>query len=143
MDPETHKEIVEIKRHIREINQTIDVSIQHDREKNIKLLDDAINNDRRTAEILLLVDGFKSRKDIQDATGMPQASCWRKIDRLVSKEVIMPLEETKNNSPVYQQSRWFTKLRLEEYVRDKYMKEEKKEVNNGTTNTEPNQDQNL
>ena len=141
MDPETHKEIVEIKKHIREINQTIDVSIQHDREKNIRLLDDAINDDRRTAEILLLVDGFRSRKDIQDATGIPQASCWRKLDRLVSKEVIFPLDETKNGSPIYQQSRWFQKLRLEDHVRSRYLKVETKEESVSVPEPKPDQNQ--
>ena len=143
LDPETHKEIVEIKKHIKEINQTIDVSIQHEREKYVKLLDEAINDDYETAKILLLVDGFRSRKEIQDASGAPQVRCWRKMDRLASKEVTMPLEETKNGSPVYQHSRWFKKLRLEDYVRSKYLKEEQKVVDNGTPTTEPNQNQSV
>lgn len=118
MDPETHKEIVEMKKDIRELRAGQDAEIQHDRGKFEKLLDDALNDkEGRTAEILLLIDGFRSRKDIQDITKIPQPTCWRKIDRLLSKEVIYSLEESKNGSPVYQQSRWFKKLRLEERVR--------------------------
>lgn len=120
MDPETHKEIVEIKKDIRELRAVQDVEIQHNRQKFIDLLDDTLDNDMKTAQVLLAIDGFRSRKDLQDVTNMPQRTCWRKVDKLVSKEIITPLEETKNGSPVYQHSRWFKKLRLEEYVRSKF-----------------------
>lgn len=144
MDPETHKEIVEIKKDIRELRASQDAEIQHDRDKYIKLLDEALSGpDGKTAQILLLVDGFRSRKDIQDITKIPQATCWRKLDRLLSKEVIFPLEESKNGSPVYQQSRWFKKLRLEEYVKDTYhIKNNQKETSTETENAESTTEQN-
>jgi len=136
MDTETHKEIVEIKKDIRELRAVQDAEIQHGRQKYIDLLDEAINGDERAAKILLLIDGFRSRKDIQDLTGIPQPSCWRKIDRLLSKEVIFPLEVSKNGSPVYQQSRWFKKLRLEEHIHSKFKINEETNV---TSNPESNQ----
>ena len=83
-------------------------------------LDSAIYNER-VAAVLLAVDGFKSRKEIQDVTGMPQRTCWQMIDRLLSKDVIFSLEESKNGSPIYEQVRWFKKLRLEDYVRSKFI----------------------
>lgn len=143
MDPETHKEIVEIKKDIRELRQSQDAEIQHDRDKYDKLLEEAINGNSRTAQVLLEVDGFQSAKDIQQKTGIPQASCWRKLDKLVSKEVIYQLEESKKGSPVYQQSRWFKKLRLEVDVRTKYLnhKTEQSEDQNGVTNSESDQNQ--
>ena len=94
--------------------------IQHNRPKYIEQLDDAIYNER-VAIVLLTVDGFKSRKEIQDVTGMPRQTCWRMIDSLLSKDVIFSLEESKNGSPIYEQARWFKKLRLEEYVRSKFI----------------------
>lgn len=136
MDTETHKEIVEIKKDIRELRSVQDVEIQHNRQKFIDLLNETLDNDVRTAKVLLAIDGFKSRKDLQEFTDMPQRTCWRKVDKLVSKEIITPLEETKNGSPVYQHSRWFKKLRLEEYVRSKF---NLKENNNVTSNSESNQ----
>ena len=136
MDSETHKEIIEIKKDIRELRASQDAEIQHDREKYEKLLHAALNDkDGRTAQILLLIDGFRSRKDIQDRTNIPQPTCWRKIDRLLSKEVIFPLEESKNSSPVYQQSRWFKKLRMDELVRSKYLENNNKEHNESTNST--------
>lgn len=147
MDPETHKEIVEIKKDIRELRNSQDAEIQHDREKYIKLLEEGINNDPKTAQILLLVDGFRSKKDIETETKIPNATCWRKLDRLMSKEVIFPLEESKNSSPIYQQSRWFKKLRLEDYVKNKYHKqistEDKKQEENVTINSTTEQNQNI
>lgn len=120
MDPETHKEIVEIKKDIRELRAIQDVEIQHNRQKFIELLEETLDNDVRIAQVLLEVDGFKSRKELQEITKLPQRTCWRKVDKLVSKEIITPLEKTKNGSPVYQHARWFKKLRLTDYVRSKF-----------------------
>lgn len=145
MDPETHKEIVEIKKDIRELRQSQDAEIQHDRDKYVKLLEEAINGDSRTAHILLEVDGFQSAREIHQKTGIPQPSCWRKLDKLVSKEVIYQLEESKKGSPVFQQSRWFKKLRLEDDVKSKYLnhKSESTVEQNGVTSPEPNQNQSV
>lgn len=128
MDPETHKEIVEIKKDIRELRAVQDVEIQHNRQKFIDLLESTLDNDKRAAQVLLEIDGFKSRKDLQEVTGLPQRTCWRKVDKLVSKEIITPLEGTKNGSPVYRHARWFKKLRLEEHVRSKFNLRENKNV---------------
>ena len=94
--------------------------IQHNRPRYIEQLDSAIYN-KRVAAVLLAVDGFRNRKEIQDVTGIPQRTCWAMIDKLLSKDVIFSLEESKNGSPIYKQARWFKKLRLEGYVRSKFI----------------------
>jgi hypothetical protein len=123
MDPETHKEIVEIKKEVKELRQAQDAEFQFNREKYENLIIEAINDDIRTAEILLLVDGFRSAKEIEKLTNTPQKTCWRKLDRLVSKDIIYPLEKSKKGSPIYQKQRWFIKLRLEDFIRNRYFKD--------------------
>lgn len=142
MDSETHKEIVEIKRDIRELRAGQDAEFHHGRDKYEKLLDEAIKNDKRTAKILLEIDGFQSAKEIQEKLGIPQQTCWRKFDRLLSKDIIFSSEESKNGSPIYQQSRWFKKLRLEEQVKSKYLQNNHTEEQNAATNSTTEQNQN-
>lgn len=139
MDPETHKEIVEMKRDIRELRAGQDAEFHHNREKYEKLLDEAINDDSKTAQILLEIDGFKSAKEIEKKLEIEQKPCWRKLDRLLSKNIIFPTEESKNKSPIYQQSRWFKQLRLDDYVRSKYLKNNHKEEQKVEKNATPSQ----
>lgn len=139
MDPETHKEIVEIKRDIRELRAGQDAEFHHNRDKYEKLLDEALNKDVKTAQVLLEVDGFQSAKEIEKKLGIEQKSCWRKIDRLLSKNIIFPTEESKNKSPIYQQSRWFKQLRLEDYVLNKYLKNNHKEEQKVEQSATPSQ----
>lgn len=126
MDPETHKEIIEIKRDIRELRAGQDAEFQYNRKKYEDLLEEAIDEER-TAIILLEIDGFQSAKDIERKLRIPQKTCWRKLDRLLGKNVIFPSENSKKKSPIYQQSRWFKQLRLEQYVRSKYLNNNYKE----------------
>lgn len=147
MDPETHKELVEIKRDIRELRAGQDAEFHHNREKYVTLLDEAIEGDFRTAQILLEVDGFKSAAEIERKTTIPHKTCWRKLDKLLSKEVILSSDESKSGSPIYRHSRWFTKLRLEEYVKSKYIKETQeetqKEEQSADSNSTTNQNQSV
>lgn len=138
MDPETHKEIVEIKRQITEIRQAQDAGFHHDESKYRDMLDKAIDNDPLAANVLLKVDGFRSAKEIEKELNLYQVKCWRILDRLLSKDVIYPLEATKKGSAVYKQSRWFVKLRFEEYVGKKYLKEEVQSI---AEKREPNKEQ--
>ena len=144
MDSETHKEIIEIKRDIRELRAGQDAEFHHNREKYEKLLDEAIGNDKRIARILLEIDGFQSAADIERILGIPHKTCWRKFDKLLSKDVIYSTEASKNGSPIYQQSRWFKKLRLVNIIKEKYLKNEimNEENSNVVSNTTTSQNQN-
>ena len=124
MDPETHKEIVEIRKDIGELRQAQDSSFHIDRHKYQKMVDDGIDNDNRAALVLLAIDGSKSVKEIQDTLQIPQKSCWRKFDRLEAEGVIYRTGEQKKGSLVYKQQRWFSRLRLADYVTEKYLKKE-------------------
>ena len=138
MDSETHKEIVEMKRDIRELRAGQDAEFQHNRNKYEDLLDAAIN-DQRTAKILLEIDGFQSAAEIEKKLGIPHKTCWRKFDKLLSKNVILPSESSKKQSPIYHQSRWFTQLRLEQYVRNKHLNGNNKEEQDESTNSTADQ----
>lgn len=117
--PETHKEIVEIKREVKEIRQTQDAEIFHSREKweghLFRLLDE--NTDMML--VLLAVDGFKSAKEIEAATGFYQVKCWRMLNQLEREGIVYKLEETKKSSPIYAKARWYLVLRLDEKVEKK------------------------
>ena len=143
IDAETHKELVAIKKEVKELRAGQDAMIQHDRPKYVEQLDSAIYSER-VAAVLLAADGFRNRKEIQDVTGIPQMTCWRMIDRLVSKDIIFSLEESKNGSPIYEQARWFKKLRLEDHVQSKFTTNSAKKSQNEDSNitTDPTQNEN-
>jgi predicted transcriptional regulator len=117
---QTHKEIVEIKKEVRDIRQTQDAQIYQDREKWEALLDKTVDDDAEMMRVLLAVDGLKSAKDIEKETTIYQMKCWRLLNKLDRAGVISKLEQTKKGSPVFITSRWYRILRLDEKVQKKY-----------------------
>src|SRR5437660_5984614 len=93
--PEAHKEIVEIKKKVRDIRQTQDAQIYQDREKWQELLDKALGDDIGLMQVLLAVDGLKSAKDIEKECKIPQKSCWNRLNRLEKQGIIAKADETK------------------------------------------------
>jgi predicted transcriptional regulator len=118
--PETHKEIVEIKKEVRDIRQTQDAQIYQDRAKWEELLDRTLVDDVDLMCVLLAVDGTKSAKDIEKECSIYQMKCWRLLNELEREGIISKAEETKKGSPVFVKSRWYRILRLDEKVQKKY-----------------------
>jgi len=118
--PETHDEIVEIKKEVRDIRQTQDAQIYQDREKWEALLDKTVDDDTDLMRVLLAVDGLKSAKDIEKETTIYQMKCWRLLSKLERAGIISKLEQTKKGSPVFIKSRWYRILRLDEKVQKKH-----------------------
>jgi len=117
---ETHNEIVEIKKEVRDIRQTQDAQIYQDREKWEALLDKTVDDDDDLMRVLLAVDGLKSAKDIEKETTIYQMKCWRLLNELDRAGIVSKLEQTKKGSPVFIKSRWYRILRLDEKVEKKY-----------------------
>jgi len=118
--PETHEEIVEIKKEVRDIRQTQDAQIYQGRAKWEELLDKTLDDDADLMCVLLAVDGMKSRTDIEKESAIYQMKCWRLLNKLESEGIISKAEETKKGSPVFVKSRWYRILRLDEKVQKKY-----------------------
>jgi len=117
--PETHKEIVEIKKEVKEIRQTQDAEIYHSREKWEGHLFKLLDENADLMRILLAVDGLKSAKEIKTACGFYQVKCWRLLNQLERDGIIYKLEETKKSSPIYLKARWYVVLHLDEKVEKK------------------------
>jgi predicted transcriptional regulator len=117
--PEAHKEIVEIKKEVRDIKQTQDAEIHQNRPKWEGLLFNTLGDNTEMMRVLLSVDGAKSAKDIEKEAGIYQMKCWRLLDKLERNGIVFKLEETKKGSPVYLTSRWYRLLRLYEDVQRK------------------------
>lgn len=119
--PETHKEIVEIKKEVKEIRQTQDAEIYHSREKWESHLSKLLDENADMMRILLAVDGLKSAKEIETASGFYQVKCWRLLNQLEREGIVYKLEETKKSSPIYVKARWYVVLRLDEKVEKKLL----------------------
>jgi len=117
--PETHREIVEIKKEVRDIKQTLDAEIHQNRNKWEDLLYRTLPNDVDSMRILIMIDGTKSAKEIEKECGVYPMKCWRVLDKLERSGIIFKTEETKRGSPVYAKSRWYRILRLDEKVQER------------------------
>jgi hypothetical protein len=117
---DTAREIINIKRDVRELKQAQEVSVHLDREKYIRLVQDAITGNPIRVKIFLEIDGLKSRKEIQERVGGTQSTVWRAMDHLDKNGLIYPLEETKGGSPVYAKHQWVKTLRIDDYVRTNF-----------------------
>jgi hypothetical protein len=140
---DTHKEIVEMKNEIKDLRQTDDARIQHERPQWEAHLDKVINGNEKLARLLLLIDGTKSRTKLEKASGLNQVTCWRWLEKLEAKSVIVRLEQTDRGSPIYKVAKWYKVLRLNEYVESKLSKTLKETtVVNAPNEPEPSQNQN-
>ena len=66
---DTAREIINIKRDIREIKQSQEVALHLNREKYERLVLDTIAGNLTRAKVFLVIDGVKSRKEIQEVIG--------------------------------------------------------------------------
>jgi Fic family protein len=114
---DTAREIVNIKRDIRDIKQSQEADMHLNREKYQKLVYDALFGNQIRVKVFLAVDGIKSGKEIQNVVGGSQPTVWRALDHLVSFGVIVVLEQTKGGRPVFDKPRWAKTLRIDDYVR--------------------------
>lgn len=117
---DTAKEIINIKRDLREIKQAQEVSVHFNREKYMRLVEDALAGNPTRVSVFLEIDGIKSRKEIQEKVGGKQPTVWRAIDHLEKNGLIYPLEETKGGSPIYAKHQWVKILRIDDYVREHF-----------------------
>lgn len=123
---DTAREIINIKRDIREIKQAQEVSAHFNRDKYMGLVEDALAGNYTRISVFLEVDGIKSRKEIQEKVGGKQPTVWRAIDHLEKNGLIYPLEETKGGSPIYAKHQWVKTLRIDDYVREHFLKPQTK-----------------
>ncbi len=117
--PETHKEIVEIKKEVRDIKQTLDAEIHQNRAKWENLLNRTLGNDADLMHVLLAIDDTKSATEIEKECRIYKMKCWRLLNKLERSGIIFKMEETKKGSLVYAKSRWYRILRLDEDVNRK------------------------
>lgn len=118
--PDTHREIVKIRREIEDIKRSQEADMQLNRDKYERLVSLILGGKETCVKVFLAVDGLKSRKEIQDEVGGSQPTVWRAIDRLERYGLIMKLEETKAGSPVYGKPRWVHALRIDDYVKAQF-----------------------
>lgn len=128
IDEDTHREIVEIKKELRDVRQAQDASIHLERDKWVSLLDSVIGNNSEMARLLLLIDGVRSTGDLNKLSGVSRMTCWRWLDKLERFGVIMKLDKTEGGKMIYKVSKWYRILRLDDYLRNKFSIYEDKTV---------------
>lgn len=120
IDEDTHREIVEIKKELRDVRQAQDASIHLERDKWVNLLDSVISGNKDMARLLLLIDGVRTTGDLNKLSGMHRMTCWRWLDKMEASGIIMKLDKIDGGKTVYKVSKWYRILRLDDYLRNKF-----------------------
>lgn len=142
---DTAREIVKIKREIQDIKQSQEADMHFNRAKYEDLVNRVLSGKGNaiSVDVFLEVDSLKSRKEIQEVImskgRSSQPTIWRAFDKLEANGLITKLEEEKNGSPVYVKPRWVKILRIDDYVRGKYLQpiEPEERVQSGNSDSKP------
>lgn len=118
--PQTHKEIVKIRREIENIKRSQEADMQLNREKYERLVSLTLGGNKKRARVFLAVDGLRSGKEIQAEVGVSQPTVWRALDHLERYGLVIKLEVSKAGSQVYGKPRWIHVLRMDDYVRSQF-----------------------
>jgi predicted transcriptional regulator len=115
---DTAGEIVKIRREITDIRQSQEADMHVNAERYHKLVADNLRGKPFVAKVFLAVDDLTSQKEIGENLKAKQPNVSTAIDFLVSKGLIVSMEQTKNRSPIYGKPRWARALRIDDYVRE-------------------------
>ena len=118
--PEMHKEIVEIKREIKDIKATQELDIRLNRDRYIAFVDRVIGNSKERALVFLAINGVRRLKEIAERTHLKLPNVSRAKKVLEREGLIYRLPET----GLYAKPRWVKILHIDEYVRKKFGIEE-------------------
>jgi len=120
IDEDTHREIVEIKKELRDVRQAQDASIHLERDKWVGLLNSVIGDNREMVRLLLIIDGVRNTSDLNKLSGASRMTSWRWLDKLERSGVIMKLDKTDGGKTIFKVSKWYRILRLDDYLRNKF-----------------------
>jgi DNA-binding MarR family transcriptional regulator len=114
---DTAKEIVKIRHEIQDIQQSQEADMHMNEEKYKNMVFQHLKGKPFVAKVYLAVDGLISQKEIGIVLKAKQPNVSTAIDFLVSKGLIVGLDQTKDRSPIYAKPRWAKALRIEDFVR--------------------------
>lgn len=109
---------MKIRHEIQDIQQSQEADMHLNEEKYKKKVLEYLKGKPFIAKVFLAVDGLRSQKEIQELLHAKGPNVSTAIDFLVSKGLIVSMEETRNRSPIYGKPRWARALRIDDYVRD-------------------------
>src|SRR6266571_792299 len=115
---DTAGEIVKIRHEITDIRQSQEADMHVNEERYHKLVADNLRGKPFVIKVFLAVDNLTSQHEIGEKLKAKQPNVSTAIDFLLSKGLIVPMEQTKNRSPIYGKPRWAKALRIDDYVRE-------------------------
>ena len=138
---DTAKEIITIKRDIKDIKQSQEADMQFKRADYEKLVSSVLKGSVIRVKAFLEVNGQKTMKEIQDNIGENQSATSKAFDKLEEYGLILKTEESRNRSPIYAKPRWANLLRMDDYVRRNFetgiRKEPEVQPSVGSSDTKP------
>jgi len=116
---------------IEELKESQQDNWHLNKEKYINLIKKVLEGNESCILLFLEIDGFRSLSEIiKDSSSsqhqLSQPTLWRASQKLVKGGLIKKVN-MKSRSPVYKWKPWIEVLNLDDYVRKKFLSEEKKD----------------
>ena len=117
MEKDTHKEIVKIKRELKDLRETVDLSLVLKPADLVEYVKKALGRSMDRIKVFLAINGKDSLKDI--AKKLPGVNVPRSSRFLEKKRLIYKLD-VPGRSLAYRKPHWAQVLNIEEIVRKEY-----------------------
>jgi Fic family protein len=114
-----HAEIVKMRNELEEIKEELYDRWHDDKERYLKRIDKALDNNKLRVKIFLAIDGIRSVKEIEAEIKSSHAGIWRAFQHLFKEGIVRKIG-SKSGSPIYAKKPWVKSLRIDDYVKEKY-----------------------
>jgi len=117
MERDTHKEIVKIKRELKDLRETVDLSLVLKPDDLVEYVKNVLGRSRDKVRVFLAINGRDSLKDISKK--LPGVNVPRSSKLLEKKRLIYKLD-VPGRSLVYGKPHWAQVLNIDDIVRKEY-----------------------
>jgi hypothetical protein len=117
MEKDTHKEIVTIKRELKDLRQTVDLSLLLNPDELIAYVKKVLGRSRDRVRVFLSINGKDTLKDISEK--LPGVNVPRSSKFLEKKKIIYKMD-IPGRSIVYSKPHWIQTINVDEIIRKEY-----------------------
>ena len=117
MEKDTHKEIVKIKRELKDLRETVDLNLLLNPKEKVDYVKEVLGRSNDKIMVFLAINGKDSLKDISEklpGVNVPRSSKFLEKKRLIYKM------DVPGRSIVYSKPHWIKTINVDEIIRKEY-----------------------
>jgi len=117
MENNTHKEIVKIKRELKDLRETVDLNLLLNPKEKVDYVKEVLGRSRDKIRVFLAINGKDSLKDISEK--LPGVNVPRSSKFLEKKKLIYKMD-VPGRSIVYSKPHWIKTINIDDIIRKEY-----------------------